>query len=72
MDVVENMVDGDTIFDQVDPENRDIFEWRFGRRVFGVWSQRLGKWRGDNAICGHVGQRKSWRKLSRISRGEKN
>ena len=25
MDVVENMVDGDTIFDQVDPENRDIF-----------------------------------------------
>ena len=25
MDVVENMVDGDTILDQVDPENRDIF-----------------------------------------------
>ena len=25
MDVVENVVDGDTILDQVDPENRDIF-----------------------------------------------
>jgi hypothetical protein len=25
MDVVENAVDGDTILDQVDPENRDIF-----------------------------------------------
>ena len=25
MDVVENVVDGDTILDQVNPENRDIF-----------------------------------------------
>ena len=25
MDVVENVVDGDTILDQVDTENRDIF-----------------------------------------------
>jgi hypothetical protein len=25
MDVVENVVDRDTILDQIDPENRDIF-----------------------------------------------